>query len=293
MDSRNETSLRNYGFLNETYFSKLYDAFILAFSDYVIPFVLTEAQFRNHNVLNAVDLDSTIGCIEGDRLIGFSLNGFGKWNEKSTVYDAGTGVIPEFRRQGISGKMFDLMLPIFKEREIEQFLLEVVTNNNPAVDLYEKLGFHKTRELALLQCEGKVKSLGPKRADFEIRPLQDLDWNLFRTFWDGGPSWQNSVEAISRSRRAKKALGAFVDGKCAGYIIFSANFGRVAQLAVDKAYRHLGIATALLESMQAETVNNNPSQVINIDKSLTDSMDFFRRLGFKEIVSQFEMIKAL
>ncbi len=166
MDSRNETSLRNYRFLNETYFARLYDAFILAFSDYVIPFVLTEAQFRNHIILNAVDLSSTIGCVESDKLVGFSLNGFGKWNEKSTVYDAGTGVIPEFRRQGISGKMFDLMLPIFKEQGIEQFLLEVVTNNNPAVDLYEKLGFHKTRELALLQCEGKVKSLGSKKTDF-------------------------------------------------------------------------------------------------------------------------------
>jgi len=293
MDSRNETSLRNYRFLNETYFARLYDAFILAFSDYVIPFVLTEAQFRNHIILNAVDLSSTIGCVESDKLVGFSLNGFGKWNEKSTVYDAGTGVIPEFRRQVISGKMFDLMLPIFKEQGIEQFLLEVVTNNNPAVDLYEKLGFHKTRELALLQCEGKVKSLGSKKTDFEIRPLQYLDWDLFRTFWDGDPSWQNSVEAISRSRKAKKAFGAFVDGKCAGYIIFSANFGRVAQLAVDKEYRHLGLAAALLESMQAETAGNNPSQVINIDKSLTDSMDFFRRLGFKEIVSQFEMIKQL
>src|SRR5438128_8634191 len=138
MDSRNETSLRNYRFLNETYFSKLYEAFIHAFSDYVIPFALTEAQFRNHIILNAVDLDSTIGCVEGEKLIGFSLNGFGKWNGKSTVYDAGTGVIPDFKRQGVSKKMFDLMLPIFKEKGIEQYLLEVVTNNTPAISLYEK-----------------------------------------------------------------------------------------------------------------------------------------------------------
>src|SRR5205807_2562 len=111
--------------LDEAYFSRLYDAFILAFSDYVVPFALTEVQFRNHIVLNAVDLDSTIGCVDGENLIGFSLNGFGEWLGKSTVYDAGTGVIPDFRRQGVSQKMFDLMLPIFKEKGVEQCLLEV------------------------------------------------------------------------------------------------------------------------------------------------------------------------
>jgi ribosomal protein S18 acetylase RimI-like enzyme len=293
MDSRNETALRNYQFLNETYFAKLYEAFLQAFSDYVVPFALTEAQFRNHIILNAVDLNSTIGCVEGDKLIGFSLNGFGEWNGKSTVYDAGTGVIPEFRQQGVSEKMFDLMLPVFKEKGIEQCLLEVVTNNTPAVALYEKLGFYKIRELALLQCEGKLKARELERSDIEIRPIQDLDWNLFRTFWDGGPSWQNSVEAIARSRKVKTALGAFIDGKCAGYVIFSANFGRVAQLAVDREHRHLGIAAALLQSMQSETDAKHPAQVINIDKSLTDSMNFFHRLGFNEILSQFEMIKAL
>ena len=85
MDSTNETSLRSYRFLNETYFSTLYDAFIEAFSNYVLPFVLTEAQFRNHIVLNAVDLDRTVGCFEGEKLIGFTLNGFGRWHGRSTA----------------------------------------------------------------------------------------------------------------------------------------------------------------------------------------------------------------
>src|SRR5580765_279274 len=156
MDDGNKTCLMDYRFLGEDYFTKLYEAFIDAFSDYVLPFALTEAQFRNHIVLNAVDLKRTVGCIDGDKLSGFSLNGFGEWEGRSTVYDAGTGVVPSRRRQGISKAMFDLMLPVFERQGIEQFLLEVVTTNTAAIALYENLGFRKIRELALLQCDGPV-----------------------------------------------------------------------------------------------------------------------------------------
>src|SRR4051794_4781425 len=100
MDNGNETALRQCRFLNEEYFEKLYDAFIEAFSDYVIPFALTETQFRNHLNSTAVDLNRTVGCIEDGRIVGFSLNGFGLWNGVPTAYDAGTGVLPRYRRQG-------------------------------------------------------------------------------------------------------------------------------------------------------------------------------------------------
>lgn len=293
MDSRNETSLRSYRFLNETYFSRLYDAFIEAFSDYVIPFALTEAQFRNHIVLNAVDLDRTIGCVEGEKLIGFSLNGFGEWRGRSTVYDAGTGVIPDFRRQGVSEAMFDLMLPIFKDDGVEQCLLEVVTTNTGAIKLYEKLGFQTARELALLECKGKLDSSGGKSSDAEIHDIAEPDWSFMRSFWDGGPSWQNTVEAVVRSTKMKRILGAFLDGRCVGYIVFSAKFGRVAQLAVDKNYRRQRVGTALMRALQADTAEGQSPQVINIDKSLTGAMGFFRSLGFAELLSQYEMIKPM
>ena len=53
--------------------------------------------------------------------------------------------------------MFEMMLPVFRREGIEQFLLEVVTINAGAIDLYEKLDFRTVRELALLQCDDKLK----------------------------------------------------------------------------------------------------------------------------------------
>src|SRR5580765_3997986 len=101
MEDGNKTAFGNCRFLSEDYFTRLYDAFLEAFSDYVVPFALTGEQFRNHIIVTAVDLERTVGCIDDGKLVGFSLNGFGEWEGTSTVYDAGTGVVPAWRRKGI------------------------------------------------------------------------------------------------------------------------------------------------------------------------------------------------
>ena len=292
MDNGNETTLRNCRFLGEDHFRGLYEAFIEAFSDYVFPFALTETQFRNHINLNAVDLSRTAGYFDSDRLVGFSLNGFGDWDGRPTVYDAGTGVIPSMRRRGVSEAMFEMMLPRFKERGISQCLLEVITTNAGAIRLYEKLGFATTRDLVLLQCDGKVKP-AVTASGLEIREITEPDWRHLKAFWDGTPSWQNSADAVDRSIHLKRILCAFLEGRCVGYIVFSSRFGRVAQMAVDKAYRSRGIGTALLQRLQEETERGYSLQVINADRSLTDAVAFLRRRGFYERLAQYEMLKPL
>jgi ribosomal protein S18 acetylase RimI-like enzyme len=288
-----ETAIQRCCFLGEEYFSQLYATFTEAFSDYVYPFALTETQFRNHLILNGVDLNRTAGYFKDGRMVGFSLNGFGEWQGVPTVYDAGTGVVPAYRRRGVSESMFEMMVPVFSDHGIGQFLLEVITSNTGAIRLYEKLGFHIKRELALLQCDGELQVSTPPSPGVEVRHMDLPDWGLFSTFWDGSPSWQNSAAAIDRSRKNKTIRAAFIDGRCVGYIVYSAKFGRAAQLAVDKNYRHHGVATALLQAMQADTADGYSLQIINIDKGMPAAMDFFKAHGFYERLSQYEMVLPL
>jgi ribosomal protein S18 acetylase RimI-like enzyme len=292
MDKGNETAFRQCRFLNEGYFDQLYSAFSLAFSDYVIPFALTEQQFRNHLNLTAVDLKRTVACVKDERIVGFSLNGFGIWDGKRTAYDAGTGVIPGHRRQGISEEMFRVMLPEFERAGVEQILLEVITTNTNAIKLYEKLGFRAGRLLALLQRDEPLEVKADPQ-DIQLRPIEKLDWAVLSSFWDSSPAWQNSSAAIERSTKLKRVVGAFTGERCLGYVIFSEKFGRIAQLAVDRDFRRRGIGTALLGAVQGQTVEGYSLQVINIDTTLKDAMAFFEEHGFYQRLNQHEMIKTL
>jgi ribosomal protein S18 acetylase RimI-like enzyme len=293
MRDRNETSAFDCRFLSEDHFSRLHQKFVEAFSDYSRPFEFNERQFRNHIVLNAVDLNRSVGCYRSDQLIGFSLNGFGRWKGKSTVYDAGTAVVPNQRRLGASEAMFEMMIPLLRDTGVEQFLLEVITTNKPAVNLYKKLGFEIQRELLLLEAPGRLKIDGKPNTDIALREIGAGDLPSLSNLCDAMPSWQNSNEAIQRSEQIKKLVGAFIGDRCVGYVVFSSGLGRVAQFVVDKKHRSLEVGTRLLMAMQDDLAEGCKMQVLNIDSAAADTVEFLMSRGFERVLSQYEMIKPL
>ncbi len=280
-------------FLNESYFELVLEKFLEAFSDYPHPFQFDSVRFRNHINLNAVDLDRSVGCFAGEEMIGFTLNGFGEWDGKPTVYDAGTGVVPKMRRRGVSEAMFQLMLPEFKKQGAEQLLLEVIVGNDPAVKLYEKIGYKVKRDLLLLEAPPGLNIMSRLNPDIEVRQIRAADLTGLTAGWDGRPSWQNSVDAVKRSEPLKTILGAFLAGQFLGYIVFSSGLGRIAQLYVDRDYRTQGVGTRLLAAMRADMKSESPMQVLNIDKSLSESIRFFEKIGFRQVLAQHEMTMAL
>lgn len=293
MDPGNETPQFACRFLDESYFDVLHEKFVEAFSDYSLPFQLDRGRFRNHINLNAIDLARSVGCFDGDEMIGFSLNGFGPWNGRSTAYDAGTGVIPSRRRRGASEAMFAFMLPIFREAGIEQFLLEVITTNTPAVELYRKLGFRVERELVFMEAPAALDAETRANEAAEIRPMTVDEIVPLSELWHAEPSWQNSNDAVARSEDMKTILGAFIDGRCAGYAVFSKGLGRIAQFVVDERHWGGGIGSRLLKEMEREVIEGEKMQVINLDARLTDTLRFFERRGFREVLRQYEMILPL
>jgi len=290
MTKGNKTLNINCRFLTEADFSKLHQTFLESFSDYFVPFQLSEEQLINHIRQNSVDVERCVGAFFEERMVGVTLNGFGTWNGKKTIYDAGTGVIPAFRNQGIGKAIFDFMTPIFQEAGFEQILLEVISHNETAVRLYRKLGFETTRRLLYFEQKTPFEFVTGNK--IEIREISAPDWELFESFLDGKTSWQNSLEAIRKSLR-KTILGAFFEEKCIGYGVLFQNSGIIAQIAVAREFRRSGAASMILHAMQNLVKENKHLRASNVDESLTGAVEFLRQRGFIETLSQLEMIKTL
>ena len=126
----------------------IHAAFMEAFADYAMDASrTTEDALLLRAAKNAVDFDASVGVYDGDRLVAFTMIGIDEHAGVSTAYDAGTGVIPDFRGQGWARKMFEHALPTLHERGVECFLLEVLQQNAAAIRAYEKSGFKTIREL--------------------------------------------------------------------------------------------------------------------------------------------------
>lgn len=110
--------------------------------------------------------------------------------EKKKLYNNATGVIKGFRNQGLTQQMYNFILPSLKKDNIRSIQLEVLDNNVAAIKAYKKVGFKKRRER---HCYKGSVTIDTWSKDIIVKPLLDYDWQLFFTFWDLQPSWQNSI----------------------------------------------------------------------------------------------------
>jgi ribosomal protein S18 acetylase RimI-like enzyme len=253
---------------------------------------MSHEQFERRIMRDGVRLEMSVAAFDADRMIGFYINGTGVWQGKPTAYDAGTGVIPGYRGQGVGKELFAFMVPRLKDAGISQYLLEVLTSNLPALALYRKLGFEDTRQLAVFRSNEPVR---PARAtrDFSIRCIEKPNWDLYQSFWDGRPSWQNSIDAVERIAGDSFMMGAFVNDECAGYAVSFRPAASLMQLAVAPAHRRKGIGSAILSALQAEVSSTESLKVNNIDEELKGTLAFYEANGFKPVLHQYEMIKSL
>jgi ribosomal protein S18 acetylase RimI-like enzyme len=275
-----------YRLLTPADFTSLYECFLEAFSDYQVDMRMSPEQFQQRIVRDGVRLEISAGAFDGNRMVGFYMNASGVWLDKQTAYDAGTGVIPAYRRQGVGKELFAFMLPRLKEASVSQYLLEVLTSNEPAVSLYRRLGFTEIRRLAVFRRSEAVKS---PDAAVVLRHSEQPDWELFKSFWDGYPSWQNSIEAVERTDRV--IICAYVDDRCVGYGIAFKPAASLMQLAVAPTYRRKGIGSKILSALQDEI--REGLKVNNIDEELKGTMAFFQANEFKLVLEQYEMVKTL
>ena len=278
-----------YRFLSSADSTSLFECFLAAFSDYEVDLRESREEFEQRLFRDGVRLEISAGAFDNDLMVGFYMNALGEWEGKRTAYDAGTGVIPDYRRQGIAEELFKFMVPFLKEASAEQYLLEVLTENHRAMALYRKLGFVNIRRFAIFRRSEPL----PAGTDQSIRRVDRPEWELFKTFWDGHPSWQNSIDDVERVANERVIVCAYVDEKCVGYGVAFKPWASLMQLAVAPAYRRKGIGSKILSVLQHEVSATKSLKVNNIDKELKGSLAFYEANGFKMVLEQYEMVKIL
>ncbi|HYF82976.1 MAG TPA: GNAT family N-acetyltransferase [Clostridia bacterium] len=279
----------NYKTLENVDIEIIHQAFINAFSDYQVQIDLPLWKLKQMLQRRGYIPDKSMGAFNGEVLVGFILNGFREWNGKLTAYDTGTGVVPEYRKQGITTKMFHNVLDQLKCEGAEQYLLEVLQQNISAYQLYRKQGFEISRTFSCFKLD---KSKYQSQKTFAVEHLEGFttdDWEQLKEFWDIQPAWQNSIESICALKNAFVYSVVRTDSKIVGYGIIDKRTGDIPQISVDRNYRRKGIA----RSIMTDLINNTESDkaaVLNLDDRSKVSKDFLSTLGFECYVEQYEMI---
>lgn len=283
-------------FLKEQDYPLLFQTFQDAFNDYVVDMsYMDEDMLYNRWIKNHVQYRASVGVWEFNQLVGFTMVSTDVWQGIPSAYDAATGIIDRYRKQGIAGEMIDFITPKLKKVGIQKLWLEVLQNNGAAIKAYEKSGFRVSRNFNCYKLK-KEKYQAPAEInqELEIKEIEANDIRICRTWFEWQPSWENSTAAIQRIPDEKVILGAFIDNELVGYIAYYPAFRQIMQIVVASFQRREKVATTLLHHL----VNNQAKDTeaishINIDNSDNSSMEFLQKSGFEFTAAQYEMMLDL
>ena len=262
------------------------NVFNQAFADYIIPFQLTQMNLLDKIKSENIFLNYSIGISVNDQLVAFILTGIDSKDNAMLSYNAGTGVIPEFRGNHFPQKMYDYLLPLLSKNNIHHHQLEVITQNTKAIQIYESIGYHINKQVS---CFKGTVSTPNSTSPFIYSKIDVFDESDVQPFWNHQPTYQNTLSSINRNSELHESIGAFFKGSCVGYITFVKTTGRIKQFGVHPDFRQKGIGQHLFYEVQKNNPNTEIS-LINIDNNDTETIAFLQKINLNRTVEQFEMI---
>ncbi len=275
--------------------SQVYQCFMEAFADYAMDVSGTKEDIMLLRMSkNSVDFDASPGAYDGDHLVGFTLIGIDEIEGTLTAYDAGTGIIPDFRRQGLAKRMFDHALPELEKCGVRRFLLEVLQKNEPAMKAYQKSGFEIVREFKCFVAE--TESLRKLRVStgIDVRPIDAATFEGLIPEADWSPSFENRFTAHLAIPDHVTLIGAFDGDECIGSIAYCSELNWLLSLLVKRSHRNQGAGRSLLQHLATtmpEAISKLPA--LNVDGQDLGMQTFFEAVGFSHLIDQYEMSRSL
>lgn len=277
--------------LSEIPFDIIFETHLKAFKDY--PFQWSKEALLKTIKRRGYDAEISFGAFYENELVSFTLNGIGIYNGLKTAYDTGTGTVEEHRGKGLASKIFEYSIPFLETVGVEQYLLEVLEENEKAISVYKKQGFTVSRKFDCF----KINSIDWKLEDVKNSnvELKEIDFSFqlqMETMIDFNLSWQNNFQALLKKLTDFKLIGAFCKNDFVGYGIIEPETGDISQLAVDKKYRRMKIGTMILNELKKINCASIV-KVVNVESNQNEIISFVTQNGIPKIVSQFEMVKQL
>ena len=266
----------------------LRNCFNASFQQYYVPLQFSKEQFADKITTEAIDLKLSFGIFDEDQLVGFILHGIDSVGNQKVAYNAGTGILPEYRGHKLSYLLYEYSIGQLKKAGITKTVLEVVEQNMPAIKSYVKMGFSVTRKLNSYQGKPILHEMMP----IEIETLPSPDWELIKKSCEWNPSWQYNTNCIKRAQSNYKLQVARCEQQPVAYCISNVETGRIAHFGccdIDYKEKYL---SALFNQVNGGN-GNHLTSVNNVDTNALYANTFLLSIGLQRLFTACEMEMAL
>jgi GNAT superfamily N-acetyltransferase len=275
----------------EASIDKIYAAFIKGFSDYIIKLEMSKEAFvKRFFGPEGNELKYSFIALDGSNPVGVILGGIKEYEGIKTMRCGTLCIHPEYRRQGISQKLFDLHKQCAKDNGCRQLFLEVIVGNDRAISFYKKQGYEKLYDISYYSnsepasiAESLISSVEIKEITFsELKSLES-------EIRDIHINWQNDFDYLGRLED-QVSYGVFEGSKLVAALSGNKR-GGINFLWVKLELRLKGIGKSLIKGF---VQNIKPQRLAVSFTNNANLTGFLKRVNFnKDAIAQYEMYLTL
>ena len=276
-----------YACCKDVQIDRVYDAFVVGFSDYIIKLEMPKTIFiKRFFGPEGNALEHSFIALDEGKPVGLILGGIKEYEGIKTLRCGTLCIHPEYRGKGVSRKLFDLHRQVATDQGCKQLFLEVIMGNDRAIRFYQNLGYEKIYDIKYYsyQAAGMLEKemddlIGVEKIDFHrvknlLPQLQDIHVN-----------WQNDFDFMEQLEDLAH-YGVYQDSALVSALSVSST-GKIYFVWTNPLYRHRGFARGLMVKALREGNLSN----LNISFPNNASLEgFVKHHHFKkEEISQYEM----
>ena len=266
---------------------KIYEAFKVGFSDYVIKLEMPKEVFVDRFFgPEGNQLENSFVALDGDRPIGLLLGGVKRYEGVRTLRCGALCLHPDYRGKGISRKLFALHKENSRENNCKQMFLEVIVGNDRAINFYRGFGYEKVYDIGYYSYSGDDKPSIELAEELEVKTVDfDAIRSLAGKVREVHINWQNDFDYMEKLTELVH-YGVYQDTNLIGGLSLGKS-GKAYFLWVNPAFRHQGIASFLVRKGFKEL---NLTKLMISFPNNASLEGFVRTNGFKkEPITQYEM----
>jgi ribosomal protein S18 acetylase RimI-like enzyme len=270
---------------------EIYAAFIKGFSDYIIKLEMSKEAFAKRFFgPEGNELKYSFIALEGSNPVGVILGGIKEYEGIKTMRCGTLCIHPDYRRQGISQKLFDLHKQCAKANGCRQLFLEVIVGNDKAISFYKKQGYEKLYDISYYSNSEPASIAESVNSSVEVKEISFTELkSLESEIRDIHINWQNDFDYLGRLED-QVSYGVFEGSKLVAALSGN-NRGGINFLWVKPELRLKGIGKSLIKGF---VQNIKPQRLAVSFTNNANLTGFLKRVNFnKDTIAQYEMYLTL
>lgn len=281
--------------LDEFTFREASELFNKGFEGYLIPMSPPLDAFVGRFGNEGLSSECSVVMLEDEQPIGFVILGIRDAGDQKISWNGGTGIIPSHRGKGLGRRLMEEAERMLLDKGVEMATLEALSKNEPAIKLYESVGYEIVDHLLFLEQEGAIEET-----------FEEIEFERFPAFQAIGASIFNSVVPWQIDPSITPRVGGEVAVAKRGTAIIAAVLFRKRQTYGRDIEGITLFQTHAEESEEGmSALRGLLSNVLEFDKPIKRTtynfrtgdgraVDYLKRIGFKETdISQVFMVKEL